>query len=202
MSKLKILFFIVLLSLIVTGCSTTEANQTRKKLNLLDSTIRTHLSKEHSTLKVSQLKIISMIETPEGDLIQILFEGNGDEYIGFLQISKNIDFSEVVFSNIRPSNKNTPFDVHFMTSFMKKLNEEIPYIFLGGVINDKNIKEMQIIFDDTAIIYLVFYEHQETYNYARIGSNAGVKQIIAKDNEGKGLFSYPPYLNMQVGEGF
>lgn len=142
-----------------------------------------------------------MIEPPEGDLIQILFQGNGDEYIGFLQLQKNVEFSDIVFSNIRPTNKDTPFDVHFMTSFMKNFNEEIPYIFLGGVINDKQIKEMQIIFDDTALIYLVFNEHQESYNYARIGSKAGVKQIIAKDNAGKGLYSYPPYLNMQVGDG-
>jgi len=191
MTKVKNLVYLVLCILLLSGCSEINSSQTKDNVNDLNSIITSYIAKYNTNLKIDNLKIKSNVDTSEGNLVQVLFQNKDEEYIGLFQISKQD--KKVIFSSINPGDSSVPFDVHVMTSYIKKGNEDSPYIFLGGFINEKNIKGIDIKFDDNSIAELVFNENQESYSYSRIGSTDGIKEIIAKDGEGKKLYIYPPY---------
>ncbi len=189
MKKINVLLAFLLLILFFTGCS--HINSNSNYYTTLEMKIINYIIENEDLIEtIDQFNIESKTETPEGYLVQVSLLSQNQQYIGLMQVTRE---EKITYGAASIVDKDTAFDIHFLSSYIRDKNLEKPYLFFSGIINDNNIKEIKIYFSDKSLANLVFNENQKFYCYSKLDTTAVIDQIIAFDNEGKELYVYPPY---------
>jgi hypothetical protein len=183
-----ILIYLLSLSILLTGCTISQSTtKTEKATTKYETDIATLIQK--NTNNEYQDLIIKEINTNNNSAFVLFLVNNKQNvlYEGLAYIEKEDNLYKLVETDLAQADINTPFTRH---SVVVTLADGRNCILLGGIINDKNIKEIQFEYKDNTIKVLKIGENQKTYLEYIIGDIGSVKEIIGYDNNNSLIYSY------------
>lgn len=211
--KIKFVAYSMILLIIfsLAGCANTQTTQTSmsegSQLNTgnistnnddnqntdetkLEEKIKQYIEQNNNFLnkKVSSIKIISTNIIAHGMLIFALYQIDNDSesYQGLFRVQQtNIAQDNVIIDGaLDKIDKSVPFTkIEMGGDAAIKGEQKKTYFFIGGVINNNNIKAINIQFDD-GLLVSVQVDSYNTYNYARTDKLVGITSIEAVDKDG------------------
>ncbi len=136
-----------------------------KNLNISDDSI--------SILYVSDIK--------DDILVMFLYKDKNKNYEGLCQLTKDEKSYDVLTISIKEVNKHTPFTVNTL-----EIEEDFSesYKIIGGIINDKDIKSININFHNNTMANILIGE-DKSYFYVKEQQNLDILSIEALDDSFK-----------------
>lgn len=204
----RIFTYIISLALILfifVGCvnkftSNKDDNQSSSNLDTsinsqLEENIKTYIRNNSSSENIKMFKIVSTSEVEHGMIISTIFEINNIKYEGFFQIQQenSTENAKIINGDFTKIDSSAAFTVHQMSGVASiKGEQKKTYIIVGGVINNKKIKSINITFNDGLLANIIVGSNN-TYSYVRADKLVSIKLITALDKDGNTIFTYPPY---------
>lgn len=191
MKRFFILIYLLFLSILLTGCTMVTDSQstikTEKETKNYETDIATLIQKNTKN-EYQDLNIKEIITNNNSSFVLFLINNKQNIlYEGLAYIEKEDKMYKLVEMDIAQADNNTPFTRH---SFVVPLADGRNCILLGGIINDKNIKEIQFEYKDNTIKVLKIGENQNTYLEYIIGDIGSVKEINGYDNSNSLIYFY------------
>lgn len=149
--------------------------------------IKLDIKKYNATFKTDNFNIITTKNEENTDFISYIFNSNGDNYEGLCQINIDGKSKKIGMNDFTKINVKSPFTVHQLGS---KTSTDKSFLFIGGTINKKEIKMLNLEFSDGSVVTVQIGENA-SYNCLKILGNIQLKKIIAFDDAQKQIYEYP-----------
>lgn len=184
----------------IVGCSNNDKSNPNESTikqsdnsNDLSMTIKKYIESKKTNSNISNLQVGLSHDIGQGMLVMFTYEENNISFEGLCQITENQNKYDVVTEDHTKIDKTVPFTVHQMSgTYTDSQSLKKSYIIVGGVVENKNIKEMNINFNNGLFIDLKLGDGN-TYSYAKTDKETSIKKITALDEKGNEIFEYPPY---------
>ncbi|MEW8996060.1 hypothetical protein [Clostridium sp.] len=133
-----------------------------------------------------RISILNVSDIQNNKLVMFLYEDNGKNYEGLCELSKEENSYSLLATSIKEVDKYTPFTVNTM-EIKGSLTEN--YKILGGVINDPNIKSININFNNNTITNILIGE-DKSYFYVTEEKELEISTIEALDDSFKIFYQW------------
>jgi len=138
----------------------------------------TYLLSKNLNIGEDRISILNVSDIQKDKLVMFLYEDNGKNYEGLCQLSKVENSYNILATSIKEVDKHAPFTVNVMET---KVSTTENYKVLGGVINDENIKSININFTNNTMTNILIGEDRSFF-YVIEENEIDILTIEALDN--------------------
>lgn len=178
------LSFIVLITTNINKKNTAIQDEGYEEIKLTDK-IAMILSKKLS-MDIQDISILYVDEIENDKLTMFLYEDKDKSYEGLCRLTKVDNSYDILKTSIREIDKDVPFTVNTMEI---KENINGSYKVFSGVINDPNIKSININFNNDTMTNVLVGE-DNSYFYMSKQSNLDALSIEALDDSFKVFYQW------------
>jgi len=146
----------------------------------------TYLLSKTLNIGEDRISILNVSDIQKDKLVMFLYEDNGKNYEGLCQLSKVENSYNILATSIKEVDKHAPFTVNVMET---KVSATENYKVLGGVINDENIKCININFTNNTMTNILIGEDRSFF-YVIEENEIDILTIEALDNSLKIFYKW------------
>ncbi len=146
----------------------------------------TYLLSKNLNIGEDRISILNVSDIQKGKLVMFLYEDNGKNYEGLCQLSKVESSYNILATSIKEVDKHAPFTVNVMGI---KVSATENYKVLGGLINDENIKSININFTNNTMTNILIGEDRSFF-YVIEENEIDILTIEALDNSLKIFYKW------------
>ena len=146
----------------------------------------TSLLSKKLNISSENISILYVADIENDKLAMFLYEDKDKSYEGLCQLIKVEASYDILKTSMKEIDKYTPFTVNTM-EIKESTNEN--YMIFSGVINDTNIKSVNINFSNNTMVNVLIGE-EKSYFYINKQPNLDVLSIEALDNSLKIFYQW------------
>lgn len=146
----------------------------------------TYLLSKNLNIGEDRISILNVSDIQKDKLVMFLYEDSGKNYEGLCQLSKVENSYNILATSIKEVDKHAPFTVNVMET---KVSATENYKVLGGVINDENIKSININFTNNTMTNILIGEDRSFF-YVIEENEIDILTIEALDNSLKIFYKW------------
>lgn len=146
----------------------------------------TYLLSKNLNISEARISILNVSDIQKDKLVMFLYEDNGKNYEGLCELSKAENSYDLLETSIKEVDKNAPFTVNTMES---KVSAGENYKVFGGVVNDPNIKSININFTNNTMTNILIGE-DKSFFYVIEENEVDILTIEAIDNSLKIFYKW------------
>ncbi|GAA0777185.1 hypothetical protein GCM10008908_31900 [Clostridium subterminale] len=146
----------------------------------------TYLLSKNLNIGEDRISILNVSDIQKDKLVMFLYEDNGKNYEGLCKLSKVENSYNIIATSTKEVDKYAPFTVNVMET---KVSLTENYKILGGVINDPNIKSININFDNNTMTNILIGE-DKSFFYVIEENEIDILTIEALDNSLKIFYKW------------
>jgi hypothetical protein len=146
----------------------------------------TYLLSKNLNIGEDRISILNVSDIQKGKLVMFLYEDNGKDYEGLCKLSKAENSYNLLATSIKEVDKNATFTVNTMES---KVSAAENYKVFGGVVNDPNIKSININFTNNTMTNILIGE-DKSFFYVIEENEVDILTIEALDNSLKIFYKW------------
>ncbi|WP_346961755.1 hypothetical protein [Clostridium sp.] len=146
----------------------------------------TSLLVKNLNISEDRISILSVSDVVDVSVAMFIYEDKDKNYEGLCELSKEENSYSLLATSIKEVDKYTPFTVNTM-EIKGSLTEN--YKILGGVINDPNIKSININFNNNTITNILIGE-DKSYFYVTEEKELEISTIEALDDSFKIFYQW------------
>lgn len=147
----------------------------------------TSLLSKKLNISSEDISILYVADIENDKLAMFLYEDKDKSYEGLCQLIKSEAYYDILKTSMKEIDKYTPFTVNTM-EIKESTNEN--YTVFSGLINDTNIKSVNINFSNSTMVNVLIGE-EKSYFYINKQPNLDVLNIEALDDSLKIFYQWP-----------
>jgi hypothetical protein len=141
----------------------------------------TSLLAKNFNISDDSISILYVSDIKDDILVMFLYKDKNKNYEGLCQLTKDENSYDILTTSIKEVDKHTPFTVNTL-----EIEEDFSesYKIIGGIINDKDIKSININFHNNTMANVLIGE-DKSYFYVKEQQNLDILSIEALDDSFK-----------------